>query len=40
VDEEAVREWLKADENLTGHEILTDDEMVRRVTNEEEAPQH
>jgi hypothetical protein len=38
VDEEAVREWLKADENLTGHEILSDDEMVRRVTNGEEAP--
>jgi hypothetical protein len=29
VDEEAVCEWLKADENLTGHEILSDDEMVR-----------
>jgi hypothetical protein len=38
VDEEAVHEWLKADENLTAHEILSDDEMVRRVTNEKEAP--
>jgi hypothetical protein len=38
VDEQAVGGWLKADENLTGNEILRDDEMVRRVTNEEEAP--
>jgi hypothetical protein len=37
VDEEAVREWLKAHKNLTGYEILSD-EMVRRVFNEEEAP--
>jgi hypothetical protein len=38
MDEEAIRDWLKANENLTGHEILSDDEMVRRVTNEEETP--
>jgi hypothetical protein len=38
VDEEAVREWLTADENLTGHEILSEDEIVRRVTNEEAPP--
>jgi hypothetical protein len=38
VDGESVREWHKADEHLTGHEILSDDEMLRRVTNEEEAP--
>jgi hypothetical protein len=40
VDEEAVREWLKADENLTGHEMLSYDEIVHRFSNEEEAPQH
>jgi hypothetical protein len=28
LDKEAIREWLKADENLTGYEILSDDEMV------------
>jgi hypothetical protein len=33
VDKETVCEWLKADENLTGHEILSDDEMVRQVSN-------
>jgi hypothetical protein len=38
VDEETVRGWLKADENLTGHEIFNDDEMVRRVTDKEEVP--
>jgi hypothetical protein len=38
VDEQAVRGWLKADENLIGHEILSADDMVRRVTNEEAPP--
>jgi hypothetical protein len=38
MDEEAVSGWLKADENLTGYKILRVDEMVRRVSNEEEAP--
>jgi hypothetical protein len=36
VDKE-ICEWLKTHENLTGHEILSD-EMVHRVFNEEETP--
>lgn len=31
-DETVVREWISADEHLTGHEVLSDQEIIERAT--------